>query len=140
MYTWDITYLPTPIRGLYFYLYLFLDVFSRKIVGWQVYEEESSLLASEVIRDLCRREQIAPDQVVLHADNGGPMKGATMLATLQSAGRDAVVQPTGGEQRQPVFGITVSNLEVSAGLSIRVLCQPVGRSAMGERLCSVVQP
>ena len=86
LYPWDITYLPTPIRGLYFYLYLFLDVFSRKIVGWQVYEEESSLLASEVMRDLCRREQIAPNQVVLHADNGGPMKGATMLATLQALG------------------------------------------------------
>ena len=86
LYTWDITYLPTPIRGLYFYLYLFLDVFSRKIVGWQVYEEESSLLASEVMRDLCRREHIARDQVVLHADNGGPMKGATMLATLQALG------------------------------------------------------
>ena len=84
LYTWDITYLPTPIRGLYFYLYLFLDVFSRKIVGWQVYEEESSLLASEVMRDLCRREHIGRDQVVLHADNGGPMKGATMLATLQA--------------------------------------------------------
>ncbi|MFL9584259.1 hypothetical protein [Stenotrophomonas sp. AB1(2024)] len=27
-----------------------------------------------------------PDQLVLHADNGGPMKGATMLATLQSLG------------------------------------------------------
>ena len=78
LYTWDITYLPAPIRGPYFYLYLFLDVFSRKIVGWQVYEEESSLLASEVMRDLCRREHtgwpraIARDQVVLHADNGGP--------------------------------------------------------------------
>ena len=86
LYTWDITYLPTPIRGMYFYLYLFLDLFSRKVVGWQVYEEESSLLASEVMRDLCRRENIAPDQVVLHADNGGPMKGATMLATLQALG------------------------------------------------------
>ena len=38
LYIWDITYLPTPIRGVYFYLYLFLDVFSRKVVGWQVYE------------------------------------------------------------------------------------------------------
>ena len=66
-------------------MHLFLDVFSRKIVGWQVYEEESSLLASEVMRDLCRREQIGR-QVVLHAHNGCPMKGATMLATLQLLG------------------------------------------------------
>ena len=86
LYTWDITYLPRPIRGMYFYLYLFLDLFSRKVVGWQVYEEENSLLASEVMRDLCRRENIPRDQVVLHADNGGPMKGATMLATLQALG------------------------------------------------------
>jgi transposase InsO family protein len=86
LYSWDITYLPTTIRGQHFYLYLFLDVFSRKIVGWQVYAEESSTLASEVLRDLCAREAIQPDQVILHSDNGGPMKGATMLATLQALG------------------------------------------------------
>jgi putative transposase len=86
LYSWDITYLPTTIRGQYFYLYLFLDVFSRKIVGWQVYAEESSVLASEVLRDLCAREAIRHDQVILHSDNGGPMKGATMLATLQALG------------------------------------------------------
>jgi hypothetical protein len=56
-----------------------MDIFSRKIVGWQTYEMESSELASEVMRDICVRENIAPHQVVLHSDNGGPMKGATML-------------------------------------------------------------
>lgn len=86
LYSWDITYLPATIRGQYFYLYLFMDVFSRKIVGWQVYAEESSALASEVLKDLCAREAIQPDQVILHSDNGGPMKGATMLATLQALG------------------------------------------------------
>jgi transposase InsO family protein len=86
LYSWDITYLPATIRGQYFYLYLFMDVFSRKIVGWQVYAEESSALASEVLKDLCAREAIQPDQVTLHSDNGGPMKGATMLATLQALG------------------------------------------------------
>jgi putative transposase len=86
LYSWDITYLPTTVRGQYFYLYLFMDVFSRKIVGWQVYAEESSAQASEVLRDLCAREAIQPNQVILHSDNGGPMKGATMLATLQALG------------------------------------------------------
>ncbi|WP_224796836.1 DDE-type integrase/transposase/recombinase, partial [Pandoraea sputorum] len=86
LYSWDITYLPTTVRGQYFYLYLFLDVFSRKIVGCQVYAEESSVLASEVLNDLCAREAIQPDQVILHSDNGGTMKGATMLATLQALG------------------------------------------------------
>ena len=86
LFSWDITYLPTPIKGLYFYLYLFMDIFSRKIVGWQVYEIESSELAGEVMRDICTREDVSPHQVVLHSDNGSPMKGATMLATLQALG------------------------------------------------------
>ncbi|WP_432422298.1 hypothetical protein [Robbsia betulipollinis] len=50
------------------------------MVAWQVYAEESSVLASEVLRDLCAREAIRAEQVTLHSDNGGPMKGATMLA------------------------------------------------------------
>ena len=86
VYTWDITYLPTLVRGLFLYLYLVLDIYSRKIVGWQVYEDESSALAAELMTDLCQREGIARDQVTLHSDNGGPMKGATLLATLQELG------------------------------------------------------
>ena len=66
LFSWDITYLPTQVMGIYFYLYLFMDIFSRKIVGWQVYEAECSELASEVMRDICERENIAPNQVVLH--------------------------------------------------------------------------
>jgi transposase InsO family protein len=86
LYSWDITYLPSAIRGQFFYLYLFMDIFSRKIVGWQVYEEESSALASDVLRDLCQREGIQSKQLILHSDNGSPMKGATMLTTLQQLG------------------------------------------------------
>lgn len=86
LYSWDITYLPTLVTGIYFYLYLFLDIFSRKIVGWQIYESESSELAGDVMRDICQRENIAPDQVRLHSDNGSPMRGAAMQATLQSLG------------------------------------------------------
>ena len=86
VYSWDITYLATAVKGCCLYLYLFLDLFSRKIVGWQVYDEENSVLASEVLQDICQREGVAPNQVTLHADNGGPMKGATMLATLQNLG------------------------------------------------------
>ena len=64
----------------------FLDLFSRKIVGWQVYEEESSVLASGIVRDICQREGVPRHQLTLHSDNGGPMKGATMLATLHGLG------------------------------------------------------
>jgi transposase InsO family protein len=86
LYSWDITYLPTSVKGVFFYLYLFMDVYSRKIVGWQVYERESSEWAADMVRDIVPREGIPCQQVTLHSDNGGPMKGATMLATLQTLG------------------------------------------------------
>lgn len=86
VYSWDITYLPTAVKGQYFYLYLFLDIFSRKIVGWQVFESESSEHAANLLRDICRREAVDRHQLVVHSDNGGPMKGATMLATLRELG------------------------------------------------------
>jgi len=86
IYSWDITYLPTAVKGIFLYLYLVMDIYSRKIVGWQVYEEESSALAGELMTDICQREGILPDQVILHSDNGSPMKGATLLATLQELG------------------------------------------------------
>jgi transposase InsO family protein len=86
LFSWDITYLPTTVHGIYLYLYLFLDVFSRKIVAWQIYAKESGENASEVMKDLCWREKIRPGQLILHSDNGGSMKGATILAMLQKLG------------------------------------------------------
>lgn len=86
VYSWDITYLPSTVRGMYFYLYAFMDIYSRKLVGWQVFERESSELASELLHDICQREQIAPQQLLLHSDNGSPMKGASMLAMLNTLG------------------------------------------------------
>ncbi len=63
-----------------------MDIYSRKIVGWQVYDNESSALAADLMKNICQQERIAHDQVILHSDNGSPMKGATMLATLQELG------------------------------------------------------
>jgi transposase InsO family protein len=86
VYCWDITYLPTQVRGSYFYLYLFVDLFSRKVVGWQVYDCESAELASGLLQDICARQGCVPGQLVVHSDNGAPMKGETMLATMQRLG------------------------------------------------------
>ena len=73
-------------KGIFFYLYMVMDIFSRKIVGWQIHDNENSALASDLMVDICRRESIQQNQVVLHSDNGSPMNGATMLATLQKLG------------------------------------------------------
>ena len=86
VYCWDISYLPTEVRGIYLYLYLFVDLFSRRIVGWQVFDCESAELASQLLRAICERQGIAPHQLTVHSDNGSPMKGETMLATMQRLG------------------------------------------------------
>ncbi len=86
VWSWDITYLASDVKGLFYYLYLFLDIFSRKIVGWEVYEIQTAELAQKVVAKTCLREQIPKDQLRLHSDNGSPMKGASMLATLERLG------------------------------------------------------
>ena len=68
------------------YLYVVVDVWSRKIIGWAVHETESDQLAAALIREAALREGVDAEQLVLHSDNGAPMKGATMLATLQWLG------------------------------------------------------
>lgn len=86
VWSWDITYLRSPVRGAFYYLYLVEDVWSRKIVGCAVHERESHELAADLIATICEREGIHRGNLVLHSDNGAPMKGATMLATLQRLG------------------------------------------------------
>jgi transposase InsO family protein len=86
IWSWDITYLRSAVRGAFYYLYLVEDVWSRKIVGWDVHEEESMDLSSALIHDVAARLGCDPRGLVLHSDNGGPMKGSTMLATLERLG------------------------------------------------------
>jgi transposase InsO family protein len=86
IYSWDITYLKSPVLGMFYYLYMFMDIYSRKIVGFKVHETESMECSASLIAEICRKENITKDQLILHADNGGAMKGATMLATLQRLG------------------------------------------------------
>lgn len=86
VWSWDITYLKSSVRGAFFYQYLVLDIFSRKIVTEEVHAEEDSQRAAELIAQACATEGIDPGQLTLHSDNGSPMKGATLLATLQQLG------------------------------------------------------
>jgi transposase InsO family protein len=82
VYCWDITWLPGAVKGFYFYLYLILDLYSRKIVGWEVHENESSEHASVLVKHTYLREGIRNQPLVLHSDNGSPMKGASLMETL----------------------------------------------------------
>jgi hypothetical protein len=75
-----------PVRGAYYYLYLVEDIFSRLIVGWTIEEVESAEHAARLIDRVCQEQGIARGSLALHSDNGAPMKGATMLATLERLG------------------------------------------------------
>lgn len=86
VWSWDITYLPSAVRGQFYYLYLVVDIWSRKIVGWAVHEQESAAHGVRLIDEAARALGIECHRLVLHADNGGPMKASTMLATLQRLG------------------------------------------------------
>ena len=97
IYCWDISYLPTEVRGIYFYLYLFVDLFSRKIVGWQVYDCENAELASQLLRAICERQGIRLHQLTVHSDNGSPMKGGNDARHHAAPGRGGISQPSGGQ-------------------------------------------
>jgi len=86
VWSWDITYLLSSVRGRFFYLYLVEDIWSRRIVGFEVHAEESMELSAALVSTTCAAENVNPAGLVLHSDNGGPMRGSTMLATLQHLG------------------------------------------------------
>jgi len=86
VWSWDITYLRSKVRGRFFYLYLFVDVWSRKIVAQKVFEEESSDLAAALLNQALLKENITGVDLIVHSDNGSPMKGATLKATMERLG------------------------------------------------------
>ena len=86
VWTWDITWVPGPIKGAYYRLYMIIDIFSRKVVGWEVWESEDAVYAEELIKKTVISEKIAGEPLVLHSDNGSPMKAATFQALLEKLG------------------------------------------------------
>jgi putative transposase len=88
VWCWDMTYLPAMVVGRWFYLYLILDLFSRKIVGWEVHERDDAHHAAHLVRRTALAEGIAAldTKPVLHGDNGATLKATTVLAMLNWLG------------------------------------------------------
>ena len=116
---WDITYLPWAIKGAFFYLYLISDLISRFIVGWKIWPEETTEHFSELIRKVTLAGHIKfGDVLVLHSDNGSPMNGSTMLATMQSLG----ITPSFSRPRvsnDNAFAESLFSIRTKAGLALR---------------------
>jgi transposase InsO family protein len=90
VWTWDITYCASTVKGQFFYLYLFEDIYSRKLVGYEVHEEECGTKAAQLMQRNVFKEQCFKQELVLHSDNGAPMKSQTMKVKLEELG----VQPS----------------------------------------------
>ena len=89
VWSWDITYLPTTVRGIWLYLYLVIDVWSRKVVAWDVAEREDPAIAADLVSRACLRERISKSRqqpLILHADNGSAMRAATLESRLEELG------------------------------------------------------
>lgn len=86
VWSWDITKLRGPAPGVWYSLYVVIDMFSRAVVSWRVAEREAALLAEQLIADACDREAIAPGQLTLHADRGAPMTAQTVAELLLDLG------------------------------------------------------
>ncbi|WP_431034381.1 IS3 family transposase [Pseudomonas yamanorum] len=95
VWSWDITYLPSPVRGKFYYLYLIEDIYSRKAVGWEVYDVESGEKAAVLLQRSVTQEKCWRQPLVLHSDNGAPMKSVTLLTKMYDLG----ITPSRGRPR-----------------------------------------
>jgi putative transposase len=86
VWSWDITKLKGPVKLTYFYLYVILDIFSRRVVGWYVADVESATLFKELFEDAVTKHNVPPGQLTLHADRGGPMTAKTTGQLLADLG------------------------------------------------------
>lgn len=86
VWCWDISYIPSRVRGQFWYLYLILDIYSRKVIAWEVYDKESGGLARDLINRAVVAEKCSQQPVVLHSDNGAPMTSHTFQSRLADLG------------------------------------------------------
>lgn len=86
VWSWDITKLKSIRKWMYFYLYVILDIYSRKAVGWLIADCESKELAKKLIQETALKQGIQPRQLTLHSDNGPSMKSHTLSELLDNLG------------------------------------------------------
>ncbi len=89
VWSWDITYLPTTVRDAWLYLYLVIDVWSRKVVDWDITEREDPAIAANLVSRACLRERISKGRcqpLILNADNDNAMRAATLENLLEVLG------------------------------------------------------
>ena len=127
-----------PSRS-YFYLYVILDIFSRRVVGWCVADAESAALFKPLFDDAITKHDVPPGQLTLHADRGGPMKAKGHSAAARRSRRHPLAQSAAHIQRQPILRKPLQDLEVPAAVPPTLRLHR-GRQKLLPTLLRLVQP
>jgi len=117
LWSWDITYLPTTVRGIWLYLYLVIDVWSRKVVAWDVAEREDPAIAADLVSRAYLRERISKGRkqpLILHADKRQRHACRHAGKPAGRARRAQVVLAAARQQRQPLLRIAIQDSEIPA--------------------------
>jgi len=137
VWTWDITKLLGPAKWTYYYLYVVLDLFSRKVVGWMLAGREAAELAEQLVAETCIREGIPPDQLTLHADRGSAMIAKSLALLLTDLGvRDSHSRPhVSNDKGYAAYCTSFERSKTTSGIccrstNFRPRCL-VGASALG---------
>lgn len=93
VWTWDITPLRSLVKGVFFRLYLMLDIWDRSVVGWAIHEEERGTHAGDLLHEACVRENVHQNDLVVHQDNGAPMISWEFLSALRFWGKPSYSRP-----------------------------------------------
>ena len=142
VWCWDVTFLPARVQGRWFYLYLILDLFSRKVVGFEVHETDQAEHAAHLVRRTALAEGIHARALrpVLHGDNGAELKGTTVLAMLHWLG----IAPSYSRPRVSDDNAFAEALFRTAKYRPEFprqgLRRPRRGAAVGRRLRALVQP
>ncbi len=86
LWSWDISRLPGPFKGKYYFLYVMLDVFSRYVVGWMISEQENAEFAQHFIRETLKKWGLENTDLTIHSDRGSPMVATGTLELLSLLG------------------------------------------------------
>ena len=79
-YAWDITWIKSDVKGIFYYAYTIIDLFDRSVVGWSIEEDESDEHSTRLFTRVARKLKVLPQ--IVHADNGHPMRGVTLAVLL----------------------------------------------------------
>ena len=139
VWTWDITLLGGPVKGLFYRLYLILDLFSRKVVGWEVWETEEAKHAETLVKKAVISEKIKGEPLVLHSDNGSPMKAATFLGLLENLGIQSSFSRPRVSNDNPYSEAMFRTLKYRPNFPHKGFSITPRSKAMGATICPLVQ-